>query len=77
MRTDELLCTVLTWAGMVAANRLVATLYVARVPEVLHAMRKVRIWHVLQKYKFSVCKDHCCLKQTILKKTLVTRVVRG
>ena len=38
--------------------------YVVRMPEVLHAMRKVRIWRVFQMYEIRVGKDHCCLKQT-------------
>ena len=53
----------LTWVGVVAANRLVA-MYVARVPEVLHAMCKVGIWRVFQTYKFRVGRDHYCLKRT-------------
>ena len=47
---------------MVAANRLVATWQVCL--QVLHVMRKVRIWRVFQTYKFRVGKDHRCLKRT-------------
>ena len=52
----------LTLAGVVAANRLCG--YVANLPEVLRAMRKVRIWRVFQTYKFRVGKDHYCFKRT-------------
>ena len=48
---------------MVAANRLICG-YVASLPEVLRAMRKVRIWRVFQTYKFRVGKDHYCFKRT-------------
>ena len=47
---------------MVAANRLVTTWQVCL--QILHVMRKVRIWRVFQTYKFRVGKDHRCLKQT-------------
>ena len=33
-------------------------------PEVLRAMRKVRIWRVFQTYKFRVGKGQYCLKRT-------------
>ena len=38
--------------------------YVASLPGVLRAMRKVRIWRVFQTYKFRLGKDHYCLKRT-------------
>ena len=38
--------------------------YVASLPGVLRAMRKVRIWRVFQTYKFRVGKDHYCLEQS-------------
>ena len=54
----------LTLAGVVAANRYVLCGYVASLPEVLRAMRKVRIWRVFQTDKFRVGKDHYCFKRT-------------
>ena len=36
----------------------------ARLPEVLHAMRNIKIRRLFQTYKLRVGKDHHCLKGT-------------